>query len=110
MPQPRESGKSAPIEARHHCWGGQEEEGQTAIGIYFLAHVQTLRGQAASGAGTTYLDYWAKGDWAPLVWAKGSRGLSMMQHILHDLQMAGTKHSSHLKNQREVYPASPRGL
>ena len=24
-------------EIRHHCWGGQEEEGQTPIGISFSA-------------------------------------------------------------------------
>ena len=26
-------------EARHHCWGGQEEEGWTTIRISFPAHV-----------------------------------------------------------------------
>ena len=32
-------------EARCHCWGGQEEEGQTTIGISFFAHAWTFRGQ-----------------------------------------------------------------
>ena len=52
------------------------------------------------------------GDWeflvqatsgqAPLVWAKGIRGLSATLCLLHDLQVAGTDHSSHLRGQIEV--------
>ena len=44
--QLREPGRrSGPTgEAKHHYWGGQEEEGQIAIGISFSAHVQTLGG------------------------------------------------------------------
>ena len=45
MPQPREPRRrSGPArEARHHCWGGQEEEGQTAIGISFPVHTGSQR-------------------------------------------------------------------
>ena len=43
---------------------------------------------------------WAMGGQAPLVWDKGSGGLSMTGHLLSDLQVAGTKHSNHLKHQR----------
>ena len=35
---------------RHQCWGGREEEGWTAIGIY-LMHMQGLKGLGVSGAG-----------------------------------------------------------
>ena len=62
----------------------------------------------------------AKGDWAPLVqamgslaplvWAEGNRELSAMQCLLCDLQVGGTNHSSHLRNQREVWPSTTRGL
>ena len=44
---------------------------------------------------------WPMDGWVPLVWAKGSGGLSTMQHLMHDLQVAGTNHRSHLKNKRE---------
>ena len=37
--------------ARSHSWGGQEEEGWTAIGIYFPTNMQALRGRGASGTG-----------------------------------------------------------
>ena len=89
-------------EARHYGWGKQEEEGWTAIEISFPAHGWTLRGQGASGPGyrwqeATCLSYRrlgasfaGHGGWAPLVWAKGSGGLSAMQHLLHDLQVVGT--------------------
>ena len=44
-PQPRETGKKSGQagEASCHCWGGLEEEGQTAIGISFSAHMGSLR-------------------------------------------------------------------
>jgi len=46
MPEQREPRRrSGPTgEARHHCWGGREEEGQTNIGITFPVHVWALRG------------------------------------------------------------------
>ena len=44
----RRSGSAG--EARCHCWGGQEEEEWTTIGISFTAHMQTLRGRDTSGA------------------------------------------------------------
>ena len=47
---------------------------------------------------------WATGGWAPLVWAKGSGGLSMMCHLLCDLQVAGISHRSHLKRGRSPPP------
>ena len=45
VPQQRDSGRrSEPAgEAKRHCWGGQEEEGWTAMEIFFSAHTQTLR-------------------------------------------------------------------
>ena len=46
----------------------------------------------------------------PLVWAKGSGGLSMMWCLLCDLQVTGTNHSSHPRNEREAWPATTRGL
>ena len=52
----------------------------------------------------------AMGGWAPLVWAKGSRGLSTTWCLLHDLQVSGTNHRSHLRNHREAWPANSRGL
>ena len=100
-------------EARHHCWGGQEEEEGTAIVISFPVHSWTVRGRGASVQASgderphdrakqdqVPLE-WAMGGWAPLVWAKGCWGLSTMWCLLHDLQMVGTNHSSHLRNQRE---------
>ena len=44
--------KSEPTgEARHHCWGGENEEGKTAIGISLHTRARVLRGQGASGTG-----------------------------------------------------------
>ena len=40
----------------------------------------------------------ATGGQAPLVWAEGSGGLSLMLCLLHDLKAAGTNDSSHLRN------------
>ena len=45
----------------------------------------------------------ATGGQAPLVWAKGSRGLSV---TLHDLQVAGTDSGGCLQGQSEVWPAT----
>ena len=40
----RQSGRRPGLagETRHHCWGGQEEKGQTTRGIPFSAHSQML--------------------------------------------------------------------
>ena len=53
---------------------------------------------------------WAIGDHTLLVWAKGSGELSVMMCLLSDLLAVGTKHSSHLRNQREIWPATTRGI
>lgn len=50
------------------------------------------------------------GDWAPLCGLKAAGGLSATQHLLWDLQVAGTSHSSHLRNQRGVWPVTTMGL
>ena len=47
---------------------------------------------------------------APLTWAKGIRGLSVMWCLLHDLQVAGTDQGGHLRGQREAWLATTRGL
>ena len=62
----------------------------------------------------------AMGDLAPLVWdtgvqaplmrPKGSRGLSTTWCLLNDLQAVRTNNSSHLRNQRESWHATTRGL
>ena len=124
MPQLREPRRrSGPEgEAKQHCWGGSEKEGQTAIGISFPVHTQALRGwvppaKAMDGerplawaAGDRALLVWAMGGLAPLVWAKGSRELIAMWCLLHDLQVAVTNHNSHVRNQRKEWPATTRGL
>ena len=50
------------------------------------------------------------GGQAPLVWAKGIRGLSAMWCLLHDLQVAVTDHSDCLRGQREVWLTTTGGL
>ena len=110
--------------------GPQEKQGAIAgegerrgtIGISLPAHTWTLRGWGASGTGYGGQAPLARapGDQAPLVWstgwpdtswAKGSgRCLSTKQHLLRDLQVARTNHSSHLRNQRGACPATTRGL
>ena len=76
------------------CWERREEEGRTAIGIsqrLACACPQVLRGWGGgSGAGyrhgeasCSFRGNWAllvqaAGGQAPLVWAKGIRGLSVM--------------------------------
>ena len=123
MPQPREPRKrSGPTEeARHHCWRGQEEEGQTAIAISLhtrrlsegrvpLAQAMGGKRTIAQATGDQVLPVQATHGQAPLVWGKGSGGLNVMQCLLHDLQAVGTNHSSHLRNQRKAWPATTRGL
>ena len=124
MPQLRElRRRSGPAgEARCHCWWGQEEEGLTTIGIFFPVHAWILRGWGTSGTGYRWQGSLAQavGDLAPLiqdsggqaslVCAKGSGRLSATQHLLCDLQEAGTNHSSHLRQQRWVWPSTTRGL
>ena len=46
----------------------------------------------------------------PVLWAKGSGRLSMAWHLLHDLQEVGTNHRCHLRNQKDVWPSTTRGL
>lgn len=78
---------SEPIgEARCHCWGGKKEEGWTTIGIFFCVHTWTFEGgapleQAMGGKipvapATGNQRLLVMGDRVPLVWAKGSGGLS----------------------------------
>ena len=43
----------------------------------------------------------AMGGQAPFVWTKGSRELGATWRLLHNLQVVGTNHSSHFRNQRE---------
>ena len=105
--------------------GGQEEEGQTAIGNSLCQSVHmpvALRGWGGSGAG--YRQQKAsclfRGDWAflvqamsgqaPLVWAKGIRGLSATWCLLHNLQVAGTDSGGHLRGQMEAWLATTGDL
>ena len=67
-------------EARCHCWGGQEEKGQTAIGVSFSEYPQTLgrwgyRQQGASCTGYR--------------WRRLPCRLSGTGCLLHGLQVAG---------------------
>ena len=76
-------------EARHH-WGGQEEEGQIAIGISFSAPECGLLECGATDVEVPLVQ--AMGSEAPLAWATGggaSYGLSMTGHLLCGLQAAG---------------------
>ena len=47
---------------------------------------------------------------APIVWVKGIRGLSVTWYLLHDLQVARTDCSGHLRGQREVWLSITGGL
>ena len=109
-PQPREPRRrSGPTGgARSHYWGGQEEEGWTTIGISLgtlgLSEGEVPLVQATGGKKPLA---WATGDQALLVqallvWAKGSRGLSVTWCLLSNQHAAGTNQSSHLRNQREA--------
>ena len=52
----------------------------------------------------------ATGGQAPIVWAKGIRGLSAMWCLLYDLQVAETGCSGHLRGQREAWLATTGAL
>ena len=77
-------------------------------------HAHRLRGWGGSVAGYRQLEASCsfRGDWAllvqttggqaPLVWAKGIRGLSATWCLLHDLEVAWTDSGSHLRGQREA--------
>ena len=60
--------------ARHHCWGGQEEEGWIAIGISFSALTQTWRAELQAARHLLCGLQVA----VPAVWAKHDRGASCM--------------------------------
>ena len=51
-----------------------------------------------------------RGGQAPRAWAKGIRGPSVTWCLLHDLQVAGTDCSGHLRGQREAWLATTGGL
>ena len=53
---------------------------------------------------------WATRGGATPVWPKVGGRLSMAWHLLHDLQVAGANHSSHLRHQMWALPATTRGL
>ena len=86
------------------------------------ACLQALRGRGSSGAGYGRQEASCsfRGDWvlfvqaasgqAPLVWAKGIKGLSVMWCLLHDLQVAGTDCGGRLRGQRETWLATTGGL
>ena len=114
MPQRRKPRRrsGATGEASHHCWGGWKEKGQTSIGISLPIHGLS-EGRAtgdkkplAQATGDRALLAQATGGWIPPVWAKGSGGLSAMWCLLRDLHMAGIDHGSHLRGQREPWPAT----
>ena len=48
--------------------------------------------------------------WAPLVWAEGTRGLSVMWCLLCDLHVAETDCSGLLRGQREAWPVTTGSL
>ena len=85
-------------------------------------HMRALRGGDVSGTGYKWQEATSSGygrehtscgatdGWAPLLWAKGSRGISATWCLLCDPQVAGTNHSSCLGGQREAWPATTRGL
>ena len=52
----------------------------------------------------------ATGGQAPIVWAKGIRGLIVMRCLLNDLQVAGTDCGSHLRGKGEMWLAITGGL
>ena len=109
--QEREPGRwSGPTrEARHHCWGGQEVGGgppleSLSLHMCGLSEDGVPLVQATGGKKPLS---WAMGDWVllvqamggqvPLLWAKGIRGLSVMWCLLHNIQVAGTECSGHLR-------------
>ena len=76
------------------------------------ALVQALGGEKplARAKGDRALLVQAMGGWAPLVWAKGSRGLSAHGATCVIYRCSGTDQISHLRNQREAWPATTRAL
>ena len=94
--------------------------GQTAIGISLhTCGLSEGRAPLAQAMGGERPLAWATGDWAllqamygwtPLMQAKGSRRLSFMWCLLHNLQAMRTNNRSHLRNQRAVWSATTRGL
>ena len=52
----------------------------------------------------------ATGGQAPIVWAKGIRGLSVTWCLFHDLQVAGTDCGGGLRGQKEAWLATTGGL
>ena len=64
----------------------------------------------AHATGDRALLVWTMGIWAPLVWAKGSRGLSAHGATCVIYRCSGTDQISHLRNQREAWPATTRAL
>ena len=86
------------------------------------SHMLVYREPASFGAGYVGREVSCSlmGDWvllvqansvqAPLVWAKGIRGLSAMWCLLHDLQVSGIDCSGHLKGQMEAWLANTGGL
>ena len=73
-----------------------------------------------TGYGQLEASWSFRGDWAllvqaigglaPVVWAKGIRGLSVMCCLLHILEVAGTDSSGRLRGQREAWLATTGGL
>ena len=113
-----EKGPGAVGEAKHHCWGGQEEEGHTSIGLpsvdsqrlghlWFRLWVMRHHLLRLGIPGNSCAGY---SGWAHLVSDKGRRGLNMMCCLLCDLQVVGTNHSSHHINESGVWHAISRGL
>ena len=126
-PQQREPGRKSAVagEGRRHCRGGREEEGRAAGGISLHQSTRLPLGSQRVGrlwrrpqAARSLLFIWgnwallvqATGAQAPLVWAKGIRGLSARWCLLQDLQVAGTDLGSPLGGRREVWLATTGGL
>ena len=97
--------------------GRGEEEGQAAIGnsLHWSMHMWLCRGYGSQEAsclfnGDKALLVQATGGQAPIVWAKGIRGLSATWCLLHDPQVAGTGCGCCLRGQREAWLATTGGL
>ena len=86
-PEPREpERRSEPTGgARCHCWGGQENKGWTAIGIFSLVTHRLSDGGAPLGQATDgkALLAWVTGNRAPLC------GLCMAGHLMCGLRALG---------------------
>lgn len=82
---------------------GRERGGWwTTIGIFIPAHAGLSEGEVPLVQAT--------GGRAPLVWAKGSGRLSMMQHLLSDIQAVRANHRRNLRHQRWASHATTGGL